>query len=111
MSIRWSESRRVLVVLLLATHGAGAAAAQAARRTEAEARKVTERILARAIVIDTHADTPQMMLDEAYDLADPSSPYMVSIPKMRAGHLGGEFSPSGSMWHGRPKTWSTALST
>jgi membrane dipeptidase len=31
------------------------------------------------------------MLDEGYDLADPASPYMISIPKMRAGHLGAEF--------------------
>ena len=31
------------------------------------------------------------MLEEGYDLADPASPYMISIPKMRAGHLGAEF--------------------
>src|SRR5204863_3603492 len=36
-------------------------------------------------------DTPQMMLDEGYDLPDPNSPYMISIPKMRQGHLGAEF--------------------
>src|SRR6266567_2600245 len=39
----------------------------------------------------THADTPQMMLDEGYDLTDPASPYMISIPKMRAGHEGAQF--------------------
>lgn len=60
-------------------------------RTPAEAGAVTERVLQRAIIIDTHADTPQMMLDDGYDLADPHSPYMISIPKMRDGHLGGEF--------------------
>jgi len=32
-----------------------------------------------------------MMLDEGYDLAQVNSPYMVSIPKMRQGHLGAEF--------------------
>jgi membrane dipeptidase len=53
--------------------------------------QVARQALAGAIVIDTHADTPQMMLDEGYDLGDPGSPYMVSIPKMRAGHMGGEF--------------------
>src|SRR2546427_9458818 len=57
----------------------------------AEAEKVANRALGRAIIIDTHADTPQPMLDEGYDLADPSSPYMISIPKMRAGHVGAEF--------------------
>lgn len=65
--------------------------ALAAGRTAAEASQVARRVLARAILIDTHADTPQMMLDEGYDLADPNSPYMVSIPKMRAGHLGAQF--------------------
>lgn len=63
----------------------------AADRTPAEAAKVADRVLAKAIVIDTHADTPQMMLDENYDLADPSSPFMISIPKARTGHLGAEF--------------------
>jgi membrane dipeptidase len=62
-----------------------------AERTQAEAEKVTQAVLARAILIDTHADTPQMMLDDEYDLADPNSPYMISLPKMRAGHLGAEF--------------------
>jgi membrane dipeptidase len=60
-------------------------------RSAAEAEKVAQEVLQRAILIDTHADTPQMMLDEGYDLADPQSPYMISIPKMRAGHLGAEF--------------------
>lgn len=32
-----------------------------------------------------------MMLDEGYDLASPASPYMISIPKMRKGHMGAEF--------------------
>src|ERR1035437_454957 len=53
--------------------------------------QVAARALDRAIVIDTHADTPQLMLDEGYDLADPASVNMISIPKMRAGHLGAEF--------------------
>ena len=53
--------------------------------------EVARRALEHAIIIDTHADTPQAMLEEGYDLADPASPYMISIPKMRAGHLGAEF--------------------
>jgi membrane dipeptidase len=63
----------------------------AKERSDAEARKVADRVLQRAIIIDTHADTPQMMLDANYDLADPASPFMVSIPKARTGHLGAEF--------------------
>ncbi|HEV2245024.1 MAG TPA: dipeptidase [Terriglobia bacterium] len=68
-----------------------AACLSAAQRSAAEARQVTEQALRHAIIIDTHADTPQMMLDEGYDLASPASPYMISIPKMRKGHLGAEF--------------------
>jgi membrane dipeptidase len=63
----------------------------AAPRTPAQAEKIAEKVLAHAIIIDTHADTPQMMLDDGYDVADPNSPYMISIPKMRQGHMGAEF--------------------
>ena len=52
---------------------------------------IAARALEHAIIIDTHADTPQVLLDEDADLADPASPYMISIPKMRAGRLGAEF--------------------
>jgi membrane dipeptidase len=61
------------------------------QRPPAEAENAAEKVLLQAIIIDTHADTPQMMLDEGYDLAQPDSPFMVSIPKMRQGHLGAEF--------------------
>ncbi len=63
----------------------------AAERSPAEAEKIAQQVLAHAIILDTHADTPQMMLDESYDLADPNSPYMISISKMRQAHMGGEF--------------------
>ena len=68
-----------------------ASSSAAKGRASSQAETVANRALERAIVIDTHADTPQMMLDENYDLADPASPYMVSIPKMRQGHMGAEF--------------------
>jgi membrane dipeptidase len=82
---------KTLLLSLLAIAAFGLSPARAAERTPAEAAKVADRVLAKAIIIDTHADTPQMMLDEGYDLADPASPFMVSIPKARAGHLGAEF--------------------
>lgn len=62
-----------------------------AERSRAEAEEVARKVLRHAVTIDTHADTPQLMLDEGYDLADPNSPYMISIPKMRQGHLDAEF--------------------
>jgi membrane dipeptidase len=46
-----------------------------------------------AIVIDTHADTPQRFLDENYDIgsADPKDPGHISLDKAKAGNLGAEF--------------------
>jgi membrane dipeptidase len=57
---------------------------------------VTPRALAihnSAIVIDTHADTPQRFLDDNFDIGstDPSDYGHISLDKARAGNLGAEF--------------------
>jgi membrane dipeptidase len=83
--------RPILAFALLSRLTVFSSPSVAAERSRAEAAKVADRVLAKAIIIDTHEDTPQMMLDENYDLADPASPFMVSIPKARTGHLGAEF--------------------
>jgi membrane dipeptidase len=46
-----------------------------------------------AIVIDTHADTPQRFLDENFDIGstDPKDVGHISLDKARAGNLGAEF--------------------
>jgi membrane dipeptidase len=46
-----------------------------------------------AIVVDTHADTPQRFLDEGYDIGntDPNDNGHISLDKARAGNLGAEF--------------------
>jgi membrane dipeptidase len=45
-----------------------------------------------AIIIDTHADTTQRMLDEGFDLANPTGyPGYLDFAKARAGNLGAEF--------------------
>src|ERR1700745_1867169 len=46
-----------------------------------------------AIVIDTHADTPQRFLDENYDIGstDPNDHGHLSLDKARGGNLGAEF--------------------
>ena len=46
-----------------------------------------------AIVIDTHADTPQRFLDENYDIAntDPKDVGHISLDKAKSGNLGAEF--------------------
>ncbi len=80
---------RLLLIGLVPLSGTCAVFAQS--RSPQEVESVVRRVLERAILIDTHADTPQMMLDDSYDLSDPQSPYMISITKMREGHLGAEF--------------------
>jgi membrane dipeptidase len=44
-----------------------------------------------AIVIDTHADTPQRFLDEHFDLADPLNGGDFNLETARKGNLGAEF--------------------
>jgi len=46
-----------------------------------------------AIVVDTHADTPQRFLDEHFDIGntDPNDIGHISLDKARAGNLGAEF--------------------
>jgi membrane dipeptidase len=46
-----------------------------------------------AIVVDTHADTPQRFLDENYDIGstDPNDSGHISLDKAKAGNLGAEF--------------------
>lgn len=60
-------------------------------QTSPDSNRVAAQALERAIIIDTHADTPQPILEAAYDLGDPASPFMVSIPKLLTGHMGAEF--------------------
>jgi membrane dipeptidase len=44
-----------------------------------------------AIVIDTHADTPQRFLDEHYDLSQPLNGGNLNLESARKGNLGAEF--------------------
>jgi membrane dipeptidase len=44
-----------------------------------------------AIVIDTHADTPQRFLDEGYDLSDPLNGGYLDFAAAKKGNLGAEF--------------------
>src|SRR5215469_8255996 len=46
-----------------------------------------------AIIVDTHADTPQRFLDENYDIGctDPKDLGHISLDKAKAGNLGAEF--------------------
>jgi membrane dipeptidase len=50
-------------------------------------------IQASAIIVDTHADTPQRFLDEGFDIGstDPKDIGHISLDKARRGNLGAEF--------------------
>jgi membrane dipeptidase len=50
-----------------------------------------ERLLERAVVIDLHDDTTQMILDEGYNLGEKHDYGQVDIPRMRAGYVSGLF--------------------
>src|ERR1035438_2594122 len=50
-----------------------------------------DRLLERAVVIDLHDDTTQMILDEGYNLGEKHDYGQVDIPRMRAGHISGLF--------------------
>ncbi|MBV8436018.1 MAG: dipeptidase [Silvibacterium sp.] len=54
-------------------------------------RKTAEEVHQSAIVIDTHADTTQRLLDENYDLADPLNGGNLNFDSAQKGNLGAEF--------------------
>jgi len=66
-----------------------ASAQDAGQTVSAKARQIHES----ALVVDTHADTPQRFLDENFDIGstDPKDHGHVSLDKAKAGNLGAEF--------------------
>ena len=62
----------------------------AAAQTKVDPARV-DRLLQRAVVIDLHDDTTQMIVDEGYNLAEKHDYGQVDIPRMRAGHVTGLF--------------------
>jgi membrane dipeptidase len=53
--------------------------------------QTAEAVHSSALVIDTHADTPQRFLDEHFDLADPLGGGNLNLESARKGNLGAEF--------------------
>jgi membrane dipeptidase len=61
-------------------------------------------IHASALVIDTHADTPQRFVDEGWDFSGPLAGGMLNLESARAGNLAAEFFaiwPEPTAWAGR----------
>lgn len=50
-----------------------------------------ERVLRHAVIIDLHADTTQLILNEGYNLAELHHYGQVDIPRMRLGHVAAMF--------------------
>jgi len=82
-------SSHVLVCAALLLTISGIALPQEGAAVSSRARAIHES----AIVIDTHADTPQRFVDEGFDLGntDPNDSGNISLDKARAGNLGAEF--------------------
>jgi membrane dipeptidase len=85
---------KILLIVALACSLAVAQAPQQPSKApdtviSARARQIHES----ALVIDTHADTPQRFLDDGYDIGstDPNDAGHLSLDKARRGNLGAEF--------------------
>jgi membrane dipeptidase len=61
------------------------------KTTLPQAKPTVASIHSQAIVIDTHADTPQRFLDENYDLANPLNGGQFNFDAAKQGNLGAEF--------------------
>jgi membrane dipeptidase len=85
---------RILVSLLLATPALLWAQSAGSLHTDTMKSKTqssSAQIHTSALVIDSHADTPQRFLDENYDLADPLNGGNWNLETARQGNLGAEF--------------------
>ncbi len=80
------------IVLLLAL-AVAAAAAQSAPPADTPISAQARAIHDSALIVDTHADTPQRFLDEGFDIGstDPNDIGHLSLDKARRGNLGAEF--------------------
>src|SRR5271163_2400854 len=85
----WLSLFRLSLVTLAAILLSSFVLAQNPPAISAKARAIHES----AIVIDTHADTPQRFLDDNFDIGstDPKDIGHLSLDKARAGNLGAEF--------------------
>jgi membrane dipeptidase len=82
----------LLVVMAASLYGQTAAQTPAPNASPKMTAKLTPEAVHRsAIVIDTHADTPQRFLDENYDLGSPLGDGNLNLETARKGNLGAEF--------------------
>jgi len=82
-----------IVLLSSVVLATSSAAAQSTSSSDATVSAKARAIHDSAIVVDTHADTPQRFLDEGFDIGstDPNDVGHISLDKARRGNLGAEF--------------------
>src|SRR5271170_798793 len=83
------NSKLLLSFVLIASFATAQNVPTPETAVSAPARKIHDA----AIVVDTHADTPQRFLDENFDIGstDPGDVGHISLDKARRGNLGAEF--------------------
>src|SRR5438552_8108968 len=85
--------RLLSVLVLLSALCAGQAPEQSSSAADIIITARARQIHDSAIIVDTHADTPQRFLDEGFDIGsiDPKDIGHISLDKARRGNLGAEF--------------------
>lgn len=83
----------LIVFALLSSFAVAQSAAPSSNAPGTPVSKRALEIQNSAIVVDTHADTPQRFLDEGFDIGstDPNDIGHISLDKARRGNLGAEF--------------------
>ena len=84
---------RLIVLLLFTSVSAAQTSPQSPNTSDIAVSARARAIHDSAIVVDTHADTPQRFLDENFDIGstDPKDTGHISLDKVRRGNLGAEF--------------------
>jgi membrane dipeptidase len=85
--------KQLLLVFVLISAFALAQAPEKSTGSDTAVTARAQKIHDSALVVDTHADTPQRFLDEGFDIGstDPKDIGHISLDKMRRGNLGAEF--------------------
>jgi membrane dipeptidase len=86
------QTRAAVSLLILAFPALLLAQTTVSKTAKMTAKKITPEAVHRsALVIDTHADTPQRFVDEKFDLSDPLKGGNLNLESARKGNLGAEF--------------------
>src|SRR5580658_5818461 len=89
--MRSTLSLALLILITPALIGAQTPVPQRSPASMSPKKLTPEEVQKSALVIDTHADTPQRFLDEHFDLGDPLKGGNWNLESARKGNLGAEF--------------------